>query len=114
MIIDVPKFVASERDAWQELEKALERMENEPQVRLSLDEVRRFHFLYEKTSADLAKLSTFAFSPEIVRYLESLVARAYGEIHEGRDKQARPSFQRWLVAGFPNAFRRHFLAFALS
>src|SRR5438477_2449518 len=114
MIIDVAKFVASERDVWTELEKALERMENAPQLRLSLDEVRRFHFLYEKTSADLAKLSTFAFSPEIVRYLESLVARAYGEIHEGRDKRTRTSFWHWISSGFPNAFRRHSRAFALS
>ena len=65
MIIDVAKFVASERETWNELETALNRMESEPHGRLSLAELRRFHFLYEKTSADLARLSTFAFSPEI-------------------------------------------------
>lgn len=114
MIIDVAKFVAAERDVWNELEEALAKMENEPHARLSLAEVRRFHLLYEKTSADLARLSTFAFSPEILRYLESLVARAYGEIHEGREKEKRGSLWRWLVSGFPNVFRRHGRAFALS
>ena len=111
MIIDVAKFVEGQRGTWRELEKVLEGIENDPHARWTLEEVRRFHFLYEKTSADLAKLSTFAFSPEIVRYLESLVARAYGEIHEERDRGQRASFRRWFVSGFPNAFRRHIGAF---
>jgi len=114
MIIDVAKFVAGERDVWQELERVLERIENDPHGRMPLAEVRRFHFLYEKTSADLAKLSTFAFSPEILRYLESLVARAYGEIHEARDREGRGSFRRWFFFVFPNVFRRHAGAFWLA
>jgi uncharacterized membrane protein SpoIIM required for sporulation len=114
MIIDVANFVAQEREVWRELEKILERIENDPYRRLTLPEVRRFHFLYEKTSADLARLSTFAFSPEICSYLESLVGRAYGEIHESREGGKRGSFGRWFFSGFPNAFRRHLPAFALS
>lgn len=114
MIIDVAKFVASERGVWQELEKALDKMENDPHARSTLAEVRRFRFLYEKTSADLARLSTFAFSPEILRYLESLVARAYGEIHEGRERGKRRSFRRWLAFDLPDTFRRHIGAFGLA
>lgn len=114
MIIDVAKFVAQEREVWCELEMVLQRMENDPYRRLTLPEVRRFHFLYEKTSADLARLATFAFSPEICGYLESLVGRAYGEIHESREGGRRGSFSRWFFSGFPNVFRRHFRAFALS
>lgn len=114
MIIDVAKFVAQEREVWRELETILQRMENDPYRRLTLPEVRRFHFLYEKTSADLARLSTFAFSPEICGYLESLVGRAYGEIHESREGGRSRSFRRWFFSGFPNVFRRHLRAFALS
>jgi uncharacterized membrane protein SpoIIM required for sporulation len=114
MIIDVANFVAQEREVWRELEVILERIENDPYGRLTLPEVRRFHFLYEKTSADLARLSTFAFSPEICGYLESLVGRAYGEIHESREGGGRRSFRRWFFSGFPNAFRRHLRAFALA
>ena len=114
MILDVANFVATHRDTWSELEQALQRIEENPHAPMSLAEVRRFHFLYEKTSADLAKLSTFAFSPEICRYLESLVARAYGEIHEARDADRRGSFTKWFFGDFPNAFRRHIGAFALS
>ena len=114
MIIDVAKFVAQEREVWRELEAILQRMENDPYRRLTLPDVRRFHFLYEKTSADLARLSTFAFSPEICVYLESLVGRAYGEIHESREGSRRGSFRRWFFSGFPNVFRSHLGAFALS
>ena len=114
MIIDVAKFVAGERDIWRELEGLLARIENDPYRRMTLAEVRRFHFLYEKTSADLAKLSTFAFSPEICRYLESLVGRAYGEIHEARENQSRGSFRKWFFVTFPNVFRRHGGAFFLA
>ncbi|MEO8044192.1 MAG: stage II sporulation protein M [Spartobacteria bacterium] len=114
MIIDVAKFVSSERDLWQELEGWLDRMDNDPYRRMTLGEVRRFHFLYEKASADLARLSTFAFAPEICRYLESLVGRAYGEIHEARESEERGSFRRWFFDTFPRVFRRHFGAFLLS
>lgn len=113
-MIDVGKFVAGERDIWRELEGLLGRMEADPYRRMTLAEVRRFHFLYEKTSADLAKLSTFSFSPEICRYLESLVGRAYGEIHEARETRSRASFSHWFFYTFPNVFRRHVRAFLLS
>jgi len=114
MIIDVPRFVTQERDDWQELEKLLERMEADPYRRLNLAEVRRFHFLYEKTSADLARLSTFAFAPEICRYLESLVGRAYGEIHEAREARSPSSFRKWFTETFPRVFRRHGGAFGVA
>ena len=114
MIFDVANFVAAERPIWDELEEQLRRIENDPHRRMSLDEVRRFHFLYEKTSADLARLSTFAFSPEILRYLESLVARAYGEIHAQREGEQRASLRQWLFRVLPNVFRKHIAAFALS
>ena len=114
MMIDVARFVAGEREVWHELDAILVRIENDPYRRLSLAELRRFHFLYEKTSADLAKLSTFAFSPQICRYLESLVGRAYGEIHEARETGPRFSIVHWVFVRFPTVYRKHFRAFALS
>ena len=47
-------------------------------------------------------------------YLESLVARAYAEIHHRRSRGTSFSFWKWLRAGFPQAFRRHVQAFRLS
>ena len=114
MIIDLQKFVATERPNWSELEALLTRLENDPGYKLNLDQLKRFHFLYERASADLGKIVTFASEPETRRYLESLVARAYGEIHETREKPHRWQPLRWLANTFPQTFRRHLRAFWLS
>ncbi len=92
----------------------LDRIEERSDRDLTLEEARRFHFLYQKVSADLGRISTFASEPQLRAYLESLVARAYGEIHGTREHGRRKSFARWFVIGFPKAFRRHWNAFALA
>jgi len=89
-------------------------MESDPQHRLPLDRLRHFHYLYERTSADLARIMTFSSEPEIRRYLENLVARAYGEIHETRGKQHRLKPLSWFLQTLPRTFRRHAKAFWLS
>jgi uncharacterized membrane protein SpoIIM required for sporulation len=86
-------------------------MANDPNRRLKLEQARRFHYLYERTSADLGKLTTFASEPETRRYLEALVARAYGEIHETRERPHRLSPVGWFLRTFPQTFRRHARAF---
>jgi len=57
---------------------------------------------------------TFASEPETRHYLESLVARAYGEIHESREKAARLNLLQWFFQTFPQTFRRHVRAFWLA
>ena len=89
MIVDLQKFILHERPVWTELEKLLNRIEADPHVSLPLDQVQRFHELYERTAADLARITTYSSEPETRRFLENLVARAYGEIHETREKQRR-------------------------
>jgi len=81
---------------------------------MTLDGLRRFHLLYERTAADLAKLTTFSAEPETRRYLENLVARAYGEVHETRERRTRLHLFRWFFQTLPQTFRRHARAFYLS
>jgi uncharacterized membrane protein SpoIIM required for sporulation len=114
VIIDVPRFVDSERETWKELERILDRIDADPARRMNLEEVRRFHFLYQKTSADLARIRTFAFEPQICRYLESLVARAYGEVHEVRQQGRTSGMLRMFWYTFPATFQRHVAAFWLA
>ncbi len=114
MIIDLEKFLTSERAYWSELETQLEKVESDPARRMDLDQVRRFHYLFERTSADLAKIRTFSAEPEIARYLESLISRAYGEIHETRLKRHRLDPAYWFLRTVPQTFRRHIRAFWLS
>ncbi|MFN7142053.1 MAG: stage II sporulation protein M, partial [Limisphaerales bacterium] len=114
MILDLHKFIETERPYWAELETILNRLENEPNLKLSMEQLQRFHYLYERTSADLGKLVTFASEPQTRHYLEALVARAYGEIHETRTKGHRLKPVQWFFHTFPQTFRRQIRAFWLS
>lgn len=114
MILDLERFIAGERPGWRELEGMLDVLEAEPNPRMSLEELQRFHELYERAAAGLARLATFSSEPGTHRYLESLVARAYGEIHETREKQRRIFPLKWLFQTFPRTFRRHIGAFGLA
>ncbi len=114
MILNLEEFIGRERASWLELESILTRLEDEVGMRLSLSEVRRLHYLYERTAADLAKIQTFSAEPETRRHLESLVARAYGEIHETRSRRTNFHVFRWFFDTFPRTFRRHLRAFGLA
>jgi uncharacterized membrane protein SpoIIM required for sporulation len=92
----------------------LTRIEGDPELRLTLEETRRFHYLYDRAASDLLRISTFASSPEILSYLEALVARAYGEIHETREPRRRFLFWHWFSEQLPQTFRRHITAFWFS
>jgi uncharacterized membrane protein SpoIIM required for sporulation len=114
MIVDLQRFIANARPFWTELEAMLGRLEAEPDLRMTLTQLQLFHQLYERAAADLAKISTFSSEPETRRYLENLVARAYGEIHETREKQRRIFPLQWFFQTLPQTFRRHVRAFQLS
>jgi uncharacterized membrane protein SpoIIM required for sporulation len=114
MIIDLQRFIATERPAWTQLETMLSRLEAEPNARMTLAEIEQFHDLYERTAASLAKLATFSSEPDTRRYLESLIGRAYGEIHETRHKQRRFFPLKWFRNTLPQTFRRHIRAFYLA
>jgi len=113
MIIHLKTFVSEKREYWSELEKFLDRMETDPGYRMDMGQILRFHRLYQRTSADLAKLMNFSSQADIRRYLESLVSRAYGEIHETRHKDRDFSFFQWFFHTFPQTFRTHIHAFLL-
>jgi uncharacterized membrane protein SpoIIM required for sporulation len=114
MIIDLPRFIAAERPTWTELEEMLDRLEQSQSWKMSLEEAQRFHLLYQKVSADLGRVATFASEPELKKYLESLTARAYGEIHETRDRGSKFRPIHWFLNEFPRAFRRQSGAFIIS
>ena len=114
MILDLPRFFAAERPLWSELESRLDRLEADPHRPMSLDEARRLHYLQQRASADLARLQSSASEPETRAWLEALVSRAYGEMHETRDRSLRLRPVRLLRRDFPRAFRRRAGAFGLA
>jgi uncharacterized membrane protein SpoIIM required for sporulation len=114
VIIDLERFIAEEKPIWDELESLLDRMEQDAAFGMDLAGVQRFHYLYQRASAALARIDGFAAAPEFRRYLESLVARAFGEIHETRSRPHRFAPRAWFFGTFPRTFRRHIRQFQLS
>jgi uncharacterized membrane protein SpoIIM required for sporulation len=107
MIVDLKQFIERERSTWEELDQMLSRIEDATLLRLTLQEVQRLHYLYERTGAGLIKISTFAAEPNLVRSLESLLTRAYAELQTGRPRTGKLSPRRWLFRTFPKTFREH-------
>ncbi len=113
MIVDLPRFLAQARPRWSRLEAFLDGLDRDPHRAVDLAQARDFHRLYQAVAADLSRLATAAAEPETRRYLESLVARAYAEIHETR-RRTRLRPWAWLTRTFPQTFRRQVAAFWLA
>ncbi len=111
MILDLDRFIREERGYWDELEGMLSELRRRAEYRLDYDRARRFYYLYRRAAADLERLRTFAAEPELQGYIEGLVARAYAEVHETREKPHRFRPVEWLLVTFPATFRRHSMAF---
>lgn len=107
MILNVERFIAESKPLWDELDAMLDRIERRAEYRLDIEEVKRLHYLYQRTASDLARLSTYAAEPHTRQYLEALVARAYGEIHETRKSPYRFKPIAWFFKTFPQTVRRH-------
>jgi len=114
MIIDLEKFISAERPYWQELEGMMTRQEQDPYRRMDFNEIQRLHYLYQRASADLAKVNTFSAERDMRHYLETLVGRTYGVIHGARRQAVRFSPFRWFFHTFPSTFRRQWKAFVVG
>ena len=113
MIIDLEHFIESERPYWDELDTLLKKF-IESRNEQTVENAKRLHYLYERASSDLNKLTTFSSEPETRSYLEALVARAYSEVHAGRYQGRGFRPLHWFCNTFPIAFRRHIGAFWLT
>jgi uncharacterized membrane protein SpoIIM required for sporulation len=114
VILDLDKFIATEKNCWTELEQLIGRLENRSAFKLNLEGLKRFHYLYQRTAADLVKWTTFSAESDMRHYLENLVARAYSQIHETRVQRLRFRPMRFFFQDFPQTIRRHINALWLS
>ena len=113
MIIDIPKFIARERPYWDELEQMLSRLDSK-KTDMSLEDVQRLHYLYDRAASSLSRMAQFTSERRTFRYLEVLVARAYGEVHSSNQRVGRLRPLYWFLNTFPQTFRRWSRAFQLS
>lgn len=109
MILDVQKFITERRPEWEAFEAMLNHLEDDARnQRFDTREAHRFHYLYERIAADLTKLNAYAVEPQTHKYLESLVARGFGEMHGSSERLPLVRSLVNLVTTFPQTVRRHF------
>jgi uncharacterized membrane protein SpoIIM required for sporulation len=114
MILNLRRFIDKERPVWDELEALLARIAREPFGSFKLEELKRFHYLAERTSDDLVQIREFVTQTELQAYLESLVSRAFGEIQEKQANSMRFRPLHWFFKVFPQTFRRRARCFSLA
>jgi uncharacterized membrane protein SpoIIM required for sporulation len=110
VIANLNRFILRRRPDWEEYESRLQRLEDDVSLRLDLDGIQRLRFLHESVAADLMRIRSFSAEPETIAYLESLLARGFGFIHENRSFRGgfspRRAFVRFaeVVRGNAGAF----------
>jgi uncharacterized membrane protein SpoIIM required for sporulation len=114
VILDLPRFIKTERPYWEELNELLDRIDSDRYERLTLQQVTRLAYLYQRAASALARFSTFSAEPTTKQFLESLVARAYAECHPNRAAAQRFRPFHWFFRTFPQTFRKHVRAFLLA
>ncbi|MCF6175525.1 MAG: stage II sporulation protein M [Victivallaceae bacterium] len=114
MILNVEKFAEREQVYWNELEVMLGNLERRS-APLSVVQLKRLYYLYDRVSGGLVKLSTFSGEEKLRGYLESLVSRSYCYIHtEKRRFSFRSLKYAELTRALPVVFRRNIVAFYIS
>jgi uncharacterized membrane protein SpoIIM required for sporulation len=113
MILNLERFIATEKPVWDQLETELRLFEQDPFRKLNMQQAEHFYFLYQRAANDLARLGELPGHAETRARLESLVRRAYSEAHQSKRADSVSPF-RFLFRTFPAAFRRRSKAFWLS
>lgn len=114
MIIDLSRFINEEKPYWTELEKTLDRMDRDAAYRMDPKALKRFHYLYQRASTALSRMVNVSAEKNLKVYLETLVGRAFAEIHETRRRSARLNLTSWFFIRFPQTVRKHAVALAVS
>jgi uncharacterized membrane protein SpoIIM required for sporulation len=114
VILDLPRFIAAEQPYWNELDGLLKRLDQNPYLRMNVQEVARLDYLYHRSVSALGRMATFSADTQAREYLEAVVARGYANCHPSPARAGKFRPVHWLFATFPQTFRRHWRAFALA
>lgn len=117
MILDLQRFQSREQPWWDQLDSLLTLLDSRPDRRMKPSEAEELQGLYARTCTDLNRVTHGALAPELRRYLERLVARAYAELHYAQPTKSQLwQPRRWLriFTAFPEAFRRQSRYFVLA
>ncbi len=91
---------------WMDLAGLLDRLDHRGFRALSVVEVKQLCRLYRQVTVDLSRARSNGDDPELIRYLNSLAARAHGRVYAAKRVDLRPLLN-FLGGGFPRLVRRH-------
>lgn len=111
--MDLNTFIEKRRSHWKRLEELLVEVDSRGLRGLSVVEARSFAQLYRDVSSDLVRARSLTANPELLDYLNDLVARAYGHIYAAK-RFSLLSVWHFLVRDYPRLFRKEFAAIALA
>lgn len=100
--VTAERFVARKQDAWEAFRGTTARVERAGLHALAASDIPGFAARYREVAADLARARTYGVSPELVEYLERLVAAGHNALYGARPHGRLP-VGRQLFRDFPAA-----------
>jgi uncharacterized membrane protein SpoIIM required for sporulation/uncharacterized RDD family membrane protein YckC len=100
--VTAERFVARKRDGWEAFRATADQLQGAALARLPAREIPGFAARYREVAADLARARTYGVDPQVVTYLERLVAAGHAVLYQARGAR-RPPFLQSLLADFPAA-----------
>jgi len=112
--MNVQRWMARREPSWQQLDALLRRAESQGIKTLRTDEVKSLASLYRSVSADLARARTNQVGDSLVRDLQALTSRGYGQIYQGSRRQNWMAVLEFYRYGFPAAVRQAWVYIAIA
>ena len=100
--VTAERFVARKQDAWEAFRRTAARIERAGLRALAAAEIPAFAARYREVAADLARARTYGVSPEVVAYLERLVAAGHNALYRARSRGRLP-IAPYVLRDFPAA-----------
>lgn len=103
--MNVKRWIARREGQWQELDKLLQRTEQDGIKSLAAQEIGKLASLYRSVAADLARANTNQIGQTIVQELQALATRGYSQIYRGSRRQELRAAIDFYLWKFPQILR---------
>ncbi len=100
--VTAERFVARKQEAWETFRLTAARIERVGLRVLPAAEIPVFAARYREVAADLARARTYRVSPEVIAYLERLVAAGHNALYRARARRSLP-IAPYVFRDFPAA-----------
>jgi uncharacterized membrane protein SpoIIM required for sporulation len=101
------------RQRWEELSTLLAKVSKRGIAALTVKQIKQLCRLYRQVTIDLSQARTAGEDPTLVQYLNSLVARAHGQVYRTQGLNLRSLFG-FVASGFAQIIRRNWRAVGIA